>query len=226
MEETMIRIWDLPTRLFHWGLVASFALAYVTAVVPGFDPVHFWAGYTVAGLLVFRLIWGFVGPEHARFSDFAYPPREVIRHFGEIFRNRPRRYLGHSPAGSSYVFATLALVALIVVTGLIQQGYYEYEGPLFALGIEPAHGLAHFCHEVHEPLVNLMLILIVGHLAGVAAASIQHRESLVRAMITGFKPARNGGDDDTKTHAVAGRDAGRSDAGGSGAGRRLGISQP
>ncbi len=181
-------VWDLGVRLFHWLLVAGFALAYATAEIPGFDPAHFWFGYLVAGLLAFRLVWGFAGPKHARFSDFAYPPRVMLAHLVDIFRGRPKRYLGHSPAGAGFVFSALVLLALIVTTGLIAQGYYEYEGPLFALGIEPPHALARFCRHLHEPLVDAMLVLVAGHLAGVLAATIQHRENLVRAMITGRKP--------------------------------------
>ena len=185
-----VLVWDLGVRIFHWLLVVGFALCYATAEIPGFDPAHFWFGYLVAALLVFRFIWGFVGPKHARFADFAYSPREMFAHLADIFRGRPKRYLGHSPAGAGYVFLTLALLTLIVLTGLITQGYYEYEGPLFALGLEPPHALARLCRHLHEPLVDIMLVLVAGHLAGVITATIQHRENLVRAMITGKKPVQ------------------------------------
>jgi len=187
-ETKEIQVWDLGVRLFHWFLVLNFVISYFSAEIPGFDPVHFWAGYALLALLAFRFVWGFVGTEYARFASFAYSPAEVWQHLREIAAGHPKRYLGHSPAGSAYVFSILALLTLAAVTGLIAQGYYEYEGPLWALGIEPPHGLARFCKHAHEWIVDAMLVLIAGHLVGVAVASIQHRENLVLAMITGRKP--------------------------------------
>ncbi|MDX8402299.1 MAG: cytochrome b/b6 domain-containing protein [Mariprofundaceae bacterium] len=184
----MVRVWDVPLRLFHWLLAASFAVLYLTGVVAGFDPVHAPVGYALLGLLLFRVIWGFAGGAHARFSSFCFPLREIVRHVRGILRGAPPRYLGHSPAGSVYVWLALVILTSCAVTGLITEGYYEFEGPLFALGIDPPRWLAQPCLHAHHLLADGMLALVVGHLAGVLLACVQHRENLVRAMITGRKP--------------------------------------
>ncbi|RME83882.1 MAG: cytochrome B [Zetaproteobacteria bacterium] len=161
--------------------------------MPGFDPLHFWFGYFLAGLLFFRVVWGFVSPNpYARFASFAYAPRVMIGHLLDIFRGHPKRYLGHSPAGSGYIYIILSLLVLTALTGFIAQGYYEYEGPLWALGVEPPHALARWCLHLHEPIVDVMLVFIAGHLAGVITAMVQHKENLVLAMLTGYKNAQGG----------------------------------
>ena len=94
-----VRVWDPLVRVFHWGLVAAFATAWLTA--DELQPVHEFAGYTVAGLVAFRLVWGLVGSRYARFAQFLKGPGETLAYLGDMTRGRERRYLGHNPAGAA-----------------------------------------------------------------------------------------------------------------------------
>ena len=162
-------IWDLPTRVFHWTLAGSFLGAYLLAEEDGSRNLHVMFGYTVAGLLVFRLLWGFVGPTHARFRDFAYGPGAATAYLRDLVRGRARDYEGHNPAGSWAIYALLALAAATALTGWLN--YNQVGGETF--------------EETHEVLANAWLVMVVVHVAGVIAASLAHRRNLVVAMITG-----------------------------------------
>ncbi len=180
-------VWDPFVRVFHWSVVVLFGVAYYTST-SGDDDIHAWAGYLLTLLLLGRLLWGFVGPEYARFSSFLYSPGTILQHVRGILVNRPARYLGHSPAGSVMVFALLILLATTVSAGLLSQGWSEYEGPLWALGWMPSDGLGRAAENLHEALPEWILWLLLPlHLLGVWLASVQHRENLVRAMIHGRK---------------------------------------
>ncbi|MHA1537301.1 MAG: cytochrome b/b6 domain-containing protein [Alphaproteobacteria bacterium] len=203
-----IRVWDLFVRLFHWSLVAAYFIAYFTE--DELMGVHVWAGYVVGALIVLRILWGFVGPRHARFRDFAYGPRAALRYLLALVTFRAERHVGHSPAGAVMVYALLAGLLLAVASGLLAHGA-EGKGPLATLFAEDgapiitviagarANGKEdgrksdrrerkeEFWEEVHEVFANLTLILILLHIGGVALASLVHRENLPRAMITGRK---------------------------------------
>lgn len=180
-----VRVWDPLLRIFHWGLAASFAVAFVAE--DDFLSLHVRAGYLILGLLLFRLIWGFVGPRHARWSDFVRPPAEITAYLRDALRFRARRHLGHNPAGGAMVLALLLSLLATGLSGLALYGAQELSGPLaFALQAVPDAG-AHVLEDIHEVLANLTLLLVVFHLAGVALASLQHRESLVKSMVTGYK---------------------------------------
>jgi cytochrome b len=176
-----IYVWDPFVRIFHWTLVAAFTVAYLTE-----DPlaVHVWAGYVVGALVLARIIWGFFGSGHARFSDFAYSPAEVVSYLRDMTASHAKRYLGHSPGGAAMVFALLVFLAAAVVTGLIVYGGEHQAGPLAGM-FSKETGEA--VEEAHELFANITLALVVFHLVGVALASFSHRENLVRAMITGYK---------------------------------------
>jgi cytochrome b len=167
-------IWDLPTRVFHWALAGSFLGAYLLAEEDGSRNLHVMFGYTVAGLLVFRLLWGFVGSTHARFHDFAYGPGAAVGYLRDLVRGRARDYDGHNPAGSWAIYALLAVAAATALTGWLH--YNGFAGETF--------------EEIHEVLANAWLVMIAVHLAGVVVASLAHRRNLVASMITG---RRNGG---------------------------------
>lgn len=184
-DRSEIEVWDPLVRVFHWTLAASFATAYATE-----DDVlalHLIAGYTALALVAFRLVWGFVGPRHARFADFVRGPGEVLAYLKEIVAFRPRRYLGHNPAGGAMVIALLLLVALTGLSGLALYGAKEFAGPFGPLlaGVGEWGGDA--LEELHEFLAGFTLLLVVLHVAGVLLAGLQHRENLVRAMFTGRK---------------------------------------
>lgn len=166
-------IWDLPTRVFHWALAASFIGAYLLAENDGARTLHVMFGYTVAGLVAFRLLWGFVGSEHSRFRDFAFSPVAAARYLRDLAGGRARDYEGHNPAGSWAIYALLALAGATAVTGWLT--YNEVGGESF--------------EEVHEVLANAWLVLVIVHVVGVVVGSLAHRRNLVATMITGHRPA-------------------------------------
>ncbi len=168
-----LRVWDLPTRLFHWSLVASFATAFITSESERLRDIHVIAGYTLAGLLVFRLIWGFIGNRHARFADFWPTPSKLMAYLNSLMAGKPQHYVGHNPAGAVAIFL---LLSLGLVASLSGWAIYEDIG-------------GEWLEELHEVAANGMMVVVVIHIAGVAVSSWLHRENLVRAMITGWKKA-------------------------------------
>lgn len=178
---TSIRVWDLPTRLFHWSLVILVTIAWFTGEGEGIaGHLHRYSGEAIAGLLIFRFAWGFAGGEHARFSSFFYPKGAIGAHIKELSSFHVERTLGHNPLGAVASLALMITVALIVLTGLFSAGEESVSGP-FA-GVIPGD-----IGEVHEILFRILQGLVVLHLAGVAVTSLASRENLVRAMITGRK---------------------------------------
>lgn len=171
-----IRVWDLPVRVFHWLLAGSFAVAYLVAEFEQLRGVHMILGYTATGLIVFRIIWGFVGSRLARFRSFLFAPSAAIGYLRSLTTQQPQRFVGHNPAGSYAIYAIL-LVGL--ATGLT--GYLS----LNEIGGESVEGL-------HEVCANIWLGVVIVHLAGVILGSWIHRENLVRAMVTGYKEAAQG----------------------------------
>ncbi|MFC1684076.1 cytochrome b/b6 domain-containing protein [Pseudomonadota bacterium] len=181
-----IKVWDPMVRIFHWGLAAIFVIAYATE--DELMTVHAYAGYVIIGLLAFRLIWGFIGTRHARFSDFVRPPHEAIAYVKDMVALRAKRFLGHNPAGGLMIMALLLSLLLTTLTGLVAYGV-EGGGPL-AGGLSGAGEFAKEAfEEIHEFFANFTLFLVVVHVAGVILGSILHSENLIRAMFTGKKPA-------------------------------------
>jgi cytochrome b len=171
-----IRVWDLPTRLFHWSLVASFAIAFLTAESEKLRDTHVVAGYTLAGLIVFRLLWGFVGGGYSRFAEFLPTPRKVIDYIKSLINGKPQHYVGHNPAGAVAIFLLLGFGMVAAASGWAA---YEDIG-------------GNFMEELHEGASNGMLAIVVIHIAGVIVSSWLHQENLIRAMITGWKKIRSG----------------------------------
>ena len=132
-------VWDPLVRFGHWALVAAFAVAYLSAEeeAGGPDPLHVWGGYVVGVLVVLRVVWGFVGPRHARFSDFVCGPIAALAYFLDLLYGRASRYVGHSPAGGAMVIALLVCLAATVATGLIAYGE-EGKGPLAVVMVTDA----------------------------------------------------------------------------------------
>lgn len=172
-EVGAVMVWDPLIRVFHWSLVAAFVVAWLTG--DEMQTLHEAAGYAVAGLLVFRFLWGLVGSRHARFADFVAPPAAVLGYLADAVRFRARRYLGHNPAGGAMVVVLLAMLATIVVTGILMTTDRFW-------GSEPLE-------QVHELAANVTLGLVGLHVAGVLLVSLEHGENLVRAMVTGRKRA-------------------------------------
>ena len=181
-----VKVWDLPTRLFHWGLVIIVAVSVFTGF---FTPdlwvgVHILAGFGLAALMIFRLVWGISGPEYSRIVSFIYPPRDTLEHMRGIFLLRPAHYVGHNPTGALMVFALAGILFSLVATGLLVLGGEEKQGPLGAV-ISYSVGVA--AKHVHLSLVVVLLSMVALHIAGVAVESLLLHENLVRAMITGRK---------------------------------------
>lgn len=196
-----IQVWDPFVRIAHWTVAIGFFVAYLTEDVM---TVHVWAGYVVGALALARIVWGFVGSRHARFSDFASGPMTATHYLWDLMRARAKRYVGHSPAGGVMVIALLVFLAATVVTGLVRYAEEERAGPLAPLyaqtssmaGIQAVdgeenrverHGDESALGEAHEVMANITLGLVIFHILGVLLASFVHHENLAKAMITGRK---------------------------------------
>jgi cytochrome b len=182
--QSTIKIWDPLVRLFHWSLVLTFVAAYASG--EEWLALHVPAGYAIGALLVFRMVWGIVGPRHARFSDFVRSPAAIRAYLKDLVRLRAPRYLGHNPAGGAMVVALLASLAVTTVSGLALYGSAEFAGPLQGL-VSHAPFWADVLEGLHEAAANVTVLLIVLHVGGVLVSSVLHRENLVRAMINGRK---------------------------------------
>jgi cytochrome b len=166
-----VRVWDPFVRVFQWSLATLFLVAYVTG--DEVERVHIAAGYAIAGLIALRVVWGFVGPRHARFGNFVRSPRAVLAYLRDVALFRAPRYLGHNPAGGAMIIALLVVLAATGITG------YMMTTDAFwgAKGVE----------EIHEAFANLTVGLIAFHVLGVLISSFGHRENLVKSMMTGRK---------------------------------------
>lgn len=174
-----ILVWDLPTRVFHWLFALGFAVAWLTAEWDAAFTVHMLSGVLMVALVLFRLVWGVLGGRYARFASFAHGPRAGLAYLRDLFHGSARRYLGHNPAGSQAIWLLLGLAPAVSLAGL---GAWAVSGG-------PA---GEVLGEGHELLANLMLLVVVLHLAGVAAESRLHGENLVAGMLHGRKPAPAG----------------------------------
>ncbi len=183
----LVKVWDLPVRLFHWILVAGFASAYLTAEFH-YGDIHTLIGYALCVLLVLRIYWGFFGGRYARFSSFIFSPAETLAYMRSMFGKHPvKHYYGHNPAGALMVFTLLGVLGAIFATGLATLSLIDFEGPLLALVHYVGDDTSYAIRELHEFLSNAALALVALHLMGVVGGSMQHGENLVRAMITGKK---------------------------------------
>lgn len=166
-----ILIWDAPTRVFHWLQVISIAGAYSISESERYRDVHVALGYILLGLIVFRLLWGFVGTRYARFSSFFFKPGEIIAYLLSLFKGKSKHYLGHNPAGSVSVWLLLSFGLFICVTGVM--ALQDDAGD----AVVAMHGVA----------TKIMLAVVLLHILGVLVSSVLHRENLLRAMIIGSK---------------------------------------
>lgn len=163
-----VKVWDLPLRLFHWTLVVAIAVAFLSSEEDSaLNEWHVLSGWVAAILIMFRLVWGVIGGEHSRFSDFIRPSR-IAHHISGLARGNGEPSLGHNPLGAVAVVILLALTAVTIWAG--------------AFGGEAAE-------ELHEVTAWVLLAMIAVHVIAVIAMSILERENLARAMVTGDKPA-------------------------------------
>lgn len=169
-----ILVWDAPVRVFHWLMALSFAGAWLTADSEQWRLLHVTLGYTMAGLVAFRILWGLMGTRYARFSSFVRGPAAVGRYLKSLLRGRPEHHAGHNPAGALAIVALLGLTLVVTASGWAT--FNEVGGD--------------WLEDVHEAIASLMLGIVGLHIAGVVVSSWLHRENLVGAMVTGRKPGR------------------------------------
>ena len=189
MPEDRRLVWDLPLRAFHWLFAASILASWATAEA-GFEwmKVHMRLGYFMIGLLLFRLVWGFIGPRHARFANFLKGPGTVWRYARGLRHKASEAVVsvGHNPLGGLMVILMLLLVALQVTTGLFATDDIAWAGPY---NPSVSDTLAHRLTSVHHMNFNLILTAIVLHVLAIAYYAKVKRQNLVPAMLTGWKPA-------------------------------------
>lgn len=214
-----IRVWDPLIRIFHWGLVLAFSIGYLTGEED--SSLHIYAGYTVLGLIIFRMLWGFIGTRYARFGNFVYSPKTAIQYLKGLVAKKPEHYIGHNPAGGWMVITMLLCLFVVTVSGLkvyaIEEGLGLLAGETPALTIinstyasststdsdddhDSEYGknvysedeqAEELWEEVHEASSTFMLFLIILHIAGVIVSGRLHDENLVKAMFTGKKISKN-----------------------------------
>lgn len=177
-QGALIRVWDPFVRVFHWGLAASFLVAFLTR--HGGGALHYWAGGAAAALVLLRLLWGVLGTRYARFTQFVRGPRAVLAYLRAVLTGSEARYIGHNPAGGAMIVVLMLAMLATSLTGYLQttDQFFGDEG----------------MQKLHDLLGNGLLLLVLGHLAGVAVASMRHHENLVGAMISGRKRSPEQGD--------------------------------
>ncbi len=173
-------VWDLPTRVFHWLLVLSIIGSYTTAKLD-LMPWHMRLGELTIGMLIFRVLWGLIGPRHARFSNFIKGPGAVLQYLKGGIRS-----VGHNPLGAGMVVLMLLLLALQATTGLFSTDDIAYVGPY---NPSVSHALAEQLTGIHHKNFNIILAAIVLHLCAIAYYTFVKKERLVPAMLHGHKPA-------------------------------------
>jgi cytochrome b len=185
-EQETVRVWDPLVRIFHWTVAVGVLINYF--LLEGGKAPHRYVGYAVAAALAIRVVWGFVGSVHARFSDFVAPPRVALSHLRAVVAGRDRRYMGHNPAGAAMIVALMILLAVTSLTGWMQ-------------GLDAFWGVE-WVQETHKICAILIIAMAAAHVLAAIAESLAHRENLVLSMITGRKRRASGTDVD---HAGAAR---------------------
>jgi len=170
---TRIKVWDFPTRLFHWLLagafIAAFSIAQFTSDKDPLFNVHAILGLVIGLMALLRIIWGFVGSKYARFSSFAFSPGDFINYMRDAFSGNGKRHIGHNPGSGYAIFAMLILLLAIVASGLLSQNGNE------------------IFEDLHEFFAYAMLAIVTVHLLGVVWHTTRHRENIIGSMISGTK---------------------------------------
>lgn len=186
MKTPAVRVWDLPVRLFHWSLVGLLGYSWWSGEEGGMAlESHMWSGYAVLSLVLFRVAWGFVGSDTARFTQFVRGPRAVLASLRELWSRRPLPHTGHNPAGGWMVLALLTCLLVQTVSGLFANDDLFNEGPLYKYA---GDSLSDALTAVHHFNFAVLLVLVALHVAAVAWHRLRKGEPLVGAMIHGYKP--------------------------------------
>lgn len=183
LADEHIRVWDVPTRLFHWGMVALVFVSWLSAD-QGYMAVHLWSGLSLLALLLFRLGWGLMGSTTARFSDFLRPPREVLAYLRSQARGATILHAGHNPAGGLMVIALLAFLLAQVMTGLFANDGLKFSGPLALFVSDDASDRL---TRIYGIIFNIILALIWLHVVAVGFYHFVKGDNLVGPMVSGKK---------------------------------------
>ena len=189
MNKQKTIIWDLPTRVFHWLLVISYSVAWISFDDNRFLFVHVYGGYVFLTLLIFRLIWGIIGTHHARFHTFAYDYTSVMSYLKSLLNGSAMRHIGHNPIGGWAIFLMLIVGLLAGITGILVLGGEEGHGPLRHL---VSYDIGIHTREFHAVIAWSMLAITIIHILGVVVESIIHKDNLIWAMFTGRKETAAG----------------------------------
>ena len=188
-----VRVWDLPTRIFHWALAGAILFSWASyefselLANPSLS-YHRYSGYVVIILVTWRLLWGIAGPTNARFSNFLRGPKTVLGYAGALFTGRDRPYLGHNPLGAYGVLLLLAFAGFQATLGLMSEEHnFTMWGPLSHL---PDQATKEWITELHSEFFYSALLVLIGiHVASGLFHVVFKREPLIKAMVTGDKPA-------------------------------------
>lgn len=180
-----VLVWDLPTRLFHWLLVVLVIISFVTGNIGGNAmQYHEWSGLTILALLLFRLVWGFIGSRESRFVSFVRGPSAVVRYATTLLRSNSTHFLGHNPLGGWSIIAMLLALLVQAATGLFANDDIITEGPLFGwVSKATSDGLT----RVHKLNQQVIIALVCIHALAVLFYLFYKRENLVKPMLTGVK---------------------------------------
>ncbi len=183
-EETKaVAVWDIPVRLFHWILVLLIAFSWLSNKMDWMT-WHMYSGYTLLALILFRILWGFFGSTHARFSDFIYGPRALFAYIKTLPSRTAAKFAGHNPLGGISVVLILLCVLTQAVTGMFANDDIINEGPLFK---HVSKELSDWLTTIHKYNFNVLLALIAVHVGAVLYYLIWKSENLIKPMFTGRK---------------------------------------
>ena len=172
-ENTTVKVWDWPVRVFHWTLAASVLGAFVTGENEDFERLHQTLGWVAAGSIAFRVVWGLIGTRYARFREFVRGPAQVWAYVKSVRSGQAQHFVGHNPVGAIAVIVLMVLVSLSVYTGWLLT----------------ADDVAEWLEEAHEIAANTLITVVLVHVIGVLWGSRTHGENLLKAMLTGRKTA-------------------------------------
>jgi cytochrome b len=182
-NEKIVKVWDIPVRVFHWSLVLLIGFSWLSGEMEWMT-WHMWSGYAVLTLILFRIVWGFIGSRYARFASFIYGPAAVIRYLKSLPSRKAAVHAGHNPVGGLSVIALILCVGVQAATGLYANDDVLTEGPLYRFVTKE---LSDFLTTIHKYNFNVLLGLIGVHVSAVLFYFIYKSENLIRPMFTGKK---------------------------------------
>jgi cytochrome b len=185
-----VKVWDVPVRLFHWLLLGLVGFSWWSGDQgDNWMDWHSKSGYAILTLLLFRIGWGFIGSDNARFAQFVRGPRASFAYLRSVFKRQPKAYLGHNPLGGWMIMALLLVLLVQVITGLLGNDDSDYSAPLSHW---VSHDTSSFITTLHVYNFDLLLILVGVHIAAVLTHLVMRRDDMLKAMFTGVKTSQTG----------------------------------